>query len=73
MDMNAANPEFLHVWQQVRNWPLELRQDLIVQINRAPITRAEDVNRILTSYGRGMLQMYFERGGQIYATEFSLQ
>ena len=47
--------------------------DLIVQINRAPITRAEDVNRILTSYGRGILQMYFERGGQIYATEFSLQ
>ena len=47
--------------------------DLIVQINRTPITRAEDVNRILTSYGRGILQMYFERGGQIYATEFSLQ
>ena len=47
--------------------------DLIVQINRTPITRAEDVNRILSSYGRGILQMYFERGGQIYATEFSLQ
>ena len=47
--------------------------DLIVQINRTPITRAEDVNRILTSYGSGILQMYFERGGQIYATEFSLQ
>jgi serine protease Do len=47
--------------------------DVIVQINRAPITRAEDVNRILTSNGRGILQMYFERGGQIYATEFSLQ
>ncbi|HET9635983.1 MAG TPA: trypsin-like peptidase domain-containing protein [Gemmatimonadaceae bacterium] len=47
--------------------------DVIVQINRTPITRAEDVNRILTSYGRGILQMYFERGGQIYATEFSLQ
>ena len=47
--------------------------DLIVQINRTPITRAEDVNRILSSNGRGILQMYFERGGQIYATEFSLQ
>jgi serine protease Do len=47
--------------------------DLIVQINRTPITRAEDVNRILSSYGRGILQMYFERGGQIYAIEFSLQ
>jgi serine protease Do len=47
--------------------------DVIVQINRAPITSAESVNRILTTYGRGGLRMYFERGGQIYATEFSLQ
>jgi serine protease Do len=47
--------------------------DVIVQINRTPITSAEDVNRILTTYGRGALRMYFERGGQIYATEFSLQ
>jgi len=47
--------------------------DVIVQINRAPITDAESVNRILTTYGRGVLRMYFERGGQIYATEFSLQ
>lgn len=47
--------------------------DVIVQINRTPITDAEAVNRILTTYGRGGLRMYFERGGQIYATEFSLQ
>jgi serine protease Do len=47
--------------------------DVIVQINRTPITDAESVNRILTGYGRGGLRMYFERGGQIYATEFSLQ
>jgi serine protease Do len=47
--------------------------DIIVQINRTPITSAEDVNRILTTYGRGALRLYFERGGQIYATEFSLQ
>jgi serine protease Do len=47
--------------------------DVIVQINRTPIASAEDVNRILTAYGRGALRMYFERGGQIYATEFSLQ
>src|SRR3954471_15118629 len=47
--------------------------DAIVQINRIPITKAEDVNRLLTTYGRGALRMYFERGGQIYATEFSLQ
>jgi len=47
--------------------------DVILQINRTPITDAESVNRILTTYGRGGLRMYFERGGQIYATEFSLQ
>jgi serine protease Do len=47
--------------------------DVIVQINRTPITDAQAVNRILTTYGRGGLRMYFERGGQIYATEFSLQ
>jgi serine protease Do len=47
--------------------------DVIVQINRTPIATAEDVNRILTTYGRGALRLYFERGGQIYATEFSLQ
>jgi serine protease Do len=47
--------------------------DVIVQINQIPITDAQAVNRILTTYGRGGLRMYFERGGQIYATEFSLQ
>lgn len=47
--------------------------DVIVQMNRTPITSAQDVNRILTTYGRGGIRMYFERGGQIYATEFSLQ
>jgi len=47
--------------------------DVIVQINRTPIANAEAVNRILTTYGRGVLRMYFERGGQIDWTEFSLQ
>ena len=47
--------------------------DVIVQINRTPISDAETVNRILTTYGRGGIRMYFERGGQVYATEFSLQ
>ena len=47
--------------------------DVIVQMNQTPITSAQDVNRILTTYGRGGIRMYFERGGQIYATEFSLQ
>jgi serine protease Do len=47
--------------------------DVIVQINRTPIATAQDVNRILTTFGRGGIRLYFERGGQIYATEFSLQ
>jgi serine protease Do len=47
--------------------------DLIVQINRTPITSAETVNRILSSYGQGLVRVYFERGGQIGAVEFSLQ
>lgn len=47
--------------------------DVIVQINRTPIPNAEAVNRILTSFGRGLIRLYFERGGQVYSTEFSLQ
>jgi serine protease Do len=47
--------------------------DVIVQINRTPIPDAQTVNRILTTFGRGVIRLYFERGGQIYATEFSLQ
>lgn len=47
--------------------------DVIVQINRTPITDAELVNRFLTTYGRGLLRLYFERGGSVYSTEFSLQ
>jgi serine protease Do len=46
-------------------------RDVIVQINRIPTPDAETVERVLTTYGRGGLRMYFERGGQIYATEFS--
>jgi serine protease Do len=47
--------------------------DVIVQINRTPITDAQAVNRLLTNYVPGAVRMYFERGGQIYATEFRLQ
>ncbi|MGI8402199.1 MAG: trypsin-like peptidase domain-containing protein [Gemmatimonadaceae bacterium] len=47
--------------------------DVIVQINRTPITDAELVNRFLTTYGRGVLRLYFERGGSVHSTEFSLQ
>lgn len=47
--------------------------DVIVQLNRTPITDAESVNRFLTTYGRGVIRLYFERGGAVYSTEFSLQ
>jgi serine protease Do len=47
--------------------------DVIVQLNRTPVNDAELVNRFLTSYGRGVIRLYFERGGGVYSTEFSLQ
>ncbi len=47
--------------------------DVIVQINRTPVSDAQSVERILNSYGRGVIRMYFERAGQIYSTEFGLQ
>lgn len=47
--------------------------DVIVQINRTPIPDAQTVERILTTSGRGAFRMYFERGGQIFATEFRFQ
>ena len=47
--------------------------DVIVQINRTPVTDAQSVEKILNAYGRGIIRLYFERGGQIYSTEFGLQ
>ena len=47
--------------------------DVIVQINRTPVTDAQSVEKILNAYGRGVIRLYFERGGQIYSTEFGLQ
>ena len=47
--------------------------DVIVQINRTPVADAQSVERILNAYGRGIVRVYFERGGQIYSTEFGLQ
>jgi serine protease Do len=47
--------------------------DVVVQINRTPVTDAQSVEKILNAYGRGVLRLYFERGGQIYSTEFGLQ
>ncbi|MFN2638383.1 MAG: PDZ domain-containing protein, partial [Gemmatimonadaceae bacterium] len=47
--------------------------DVIVQINRTPVTDAQSVDRILNALGRGIVRVYFERQGQIYSTEFGLQ
>lgn len=33
--MNAANSDYLRVWLQVKDWPVELRQDLILDINKS--------------------------------------
>jgi serine protease Do len=48
--------------------------DVILQINRVPVTDAESAARALDYYaGRGAIVMYIERQGQIYTTEFVIQ
>ena len=48
--------------------------DVIVQVNRASVSNAEDVQRAIDYYaGRGPIRMYFERNGRIYFTDFVLQ
>ena len=45
--------------------------DVIVQVNRAPVQNAEDAARAIDAYGgRGVVRLYFERGGAIYTTDF---
>lgn len=45
--------------------------DVIVQLNRTPVTDAQQVARVLEYYsGRGPIRMYFERNGTIYSTDF---
>jgi serine protease Do len=46
--------------------------DLILQINRMRVSTAEEAARALQSLGRGGVVVYFERGGQIGATEFTI-
>jgi serine protease Do len=46
--------------------------DVIVQINRTPIGSAEDVSRALDYYsGRGWIQLFFERQGQILISDLN--
>jgi serine protease Do len=48
--------------------------DVIVQINRTPITSAEDASRALDYYaGRGPIRLFFERQGQISYTDFVIR
>jgi serine protease Do len=48
--------------------------DVIVQINRTPIDDADEAARALDYYGgRGPIRVYFERGGQVYSTDFVIQ
>jgi len=48
--------------------------DVIVQINRSPITSAEDVSRALDYYaGRGTIRVFFEHEGNIFPTDFFIR
>jgi serine protease Do len=48
--------------------------DVIVQVNQVPIENAQDVQKALNALaGRSVIHMYFERGGQIYTTDFMVR
>ena len=48
--------------------------DVILQVNRAMVERAEDVRRVLDSVGpRDVNRIYFERGRRVYITDFILR
>ena len=48
--------------------------DVIIQVNRAPVTDANQAKRVLEYYiGRGPIRMYFERNGAIYSTDFRIK
>ena len=48
--------------------------DVIVQVNRSPVESAEEVARALDALaGRGPIRVYFERGGRVFSTDFSIR
>jgi serine protease Do len=50
------------------------RGDVIVQINRVPITSAADVQHAIDAYaGRGGMRVVWERGGRIYYNDIVIQ
>jgi serine protease Do len=47
--------------------------DLIIAINRTPVTDAQQAARVLEYYsGRGPIRMFFERNGTVYSTDFRI-
>jgi hypothetical protein len=45
-----------------------------VQINNTPIASARDAATALNYYGgRGVIRMFFERGGSVYTTDFVMR
>lgn len=48
--------------------------DLIIQVNRTPVTDAQQAARVLEYYiGRGPIRMFFERDGTVYSTDFRIR
>ncbi len=48
--------------------------DLIIQVNRTPVTDAQQAARVLEYYiGRGPIRMFFERNGTVYSTDFRIR
>ena len=48
--------------------------DVVVQINRTPVTSAEDAARALDYYaGRGPIRLFYERQGQLASTDFVIR
>ena len=48
--------------------------DVIVQVNRAPVTSADEVARAIDYYtGRGPIRLFFERAGRIAFTDFLIR
>jgi serine protease Do len=48
--------------------------DVILQVNRTPVERAEDVRRLLDISGpRDVIRIYFERGQRVFMTDFILR
>ena len=47
--------------------------DVLIQINRTPVTDAQQAARVLEYYsGRGPIRMFFERAGTVYSTDFRI-